>query len=159
MRDKLKIELHKEFKSIVAQDPMVDESKNKSTATPSEEMAIDGEEASCRNPGTQTGQETGNEYTCPRNGLNESWYVHTEPPSNPSPSGPKRWREGMAKRQQRSRHQTAQHQKKSKPLSTLQRLEADILDFKEIAAGHLERNCTATHGVGFAARIIVLILT
>jgi hypothetical protein len=85
---------------------------------------------SCRNPSTQTDQETENEYTCPRNGLNESWHAHTEPPPNPLPLGLKWRREGMAKRQ-RSRHQTTQHQKKSKPLSTLQRLEADILDLKE----------------------------
>jgi hypothetical protein len=37
----------------------------------------------------------------------------------------------MAKKQQRSKLQTTQRQKKSKPLSMLQSLEADILDLKE----------------------------
>jgi hypothetical protein len=74
---------------MMAQNSVVDELTNKSTTTLSEEMAIDSEEASCRIPGTQTDKKTENGYTCPRNGLNESRHAHTEPPSNPPPSGPK----------------------------------------------------------------------
>jgi hypothetical protein len=73
MRDKLKTELREESKSMIAQDSMVDESKKKSTATPSEEMAIDDEDASCHNPGTQTGRHTENEYTCCRNFRDMFW--------------------------------------------------------------------------------------
>jgi hypothetical protein len=63
--------------------------------------------------------------------------------------------EGGNGQRQRSRHQTAQHQIKSKPLSTHQRLEADILDLKEkiklkeIAAKgdtHGRRNNTDSEG-------------
>jgi hypothetical protein len=96
MGDKLKTDLHDEFKFMLAQNSTVEGTTNKSLPTLSEEMAIDCEE-SCRDPGTPTDQETENENTCPRNRLNESQHAHTGPLSNRPPSDPKRWREEIAK--------------------------------------------------------------